>query len=496
MLTGERPEVNAGVAARLRDYGHEDFTSYVIWVCERALERGLLPHTNLGVLDATDLARLREVTASQGLMLESINPDLVVHQGSPTKHPARRLETIAAAGRAADPVHERDPRRYRRERGGAGRRARGDRRAARALWARPGGDPPELRPASELLRARAGGYRRRRRARVLAHGPGSRSAARRAQVGEPGLGGRHEAPRRRGAPADARRRHPGAPQPVGLVGRARPRGRDRPRRAERQRRPHLTRAPVPVADPGEKAPARRGRGADRAAVRVLRVHRPGVDLPARDGRDQDPLLVVHPAAGLGTAGRGAGRRRRGAASRGARPRRTRVDARGTDRAVRRATAGRDRGDARGRRRAAGGAGGGDGHVRRQPQHQRLQRVRRRLRLLRLRAVAALARCLRAQRGGVRSRVAAGGRLRRHRALHPVGHPPRLGARGLRALAARRQARRPAHPSPRLLADGDRAHVRRERTGAAQGVRATARGRAWARPRVPLPRCCTMACASG
>ncbi len=98
VLTGEKPEVNAGVAARLREYGHEDFTSYVVWVCERALERGILPHTNLGVLDATDLDRLREVTASQGLMLESINPDLVVHQGSPTKHPARRLETIAAAG--------------------------------------------------------------------------------------------------------------------------------------------------------------------------------------------------------------------------------------------------------------------------------------------------------------------------------------------------------------------------------------------------------------
>ena len=34
------------------DYGHEDFVSYVMWVCERALERGLLPHTNLGVLGA------------------------------------------------------------------------------------------------------------------------------------------------------------------------------------------------------------------------------------------------------------------------------------------------------------------------------------------------------------------------------------------------------------------------------------------------------------
>jgi FO synthase len=38
------------VAARLAELGHADFTAYVVWVCERALERGLLPHTNLGVL--------------------------------------------------------------------------------------------------------------------------------------------------------------------------------------------------------------------------------------------------------------------------------------------------------------------------------------------------------------------------------------------------------------------------------------------------------------
>src|ERR1035437_9521153 len=100
VLTGERPEVNPEVAARLAEYGHEDFTGYVAWACERALERGLLPHTNLGVLDREDLARLREVTASQGLMLESVAERLMetVHAGSPTKHPARRLETIAAAG--------------------------------------------------------------------------------------------------------------------------------------------------------------------------------------------------------------------------------------------------------------------------------------------------------------------------------------------------------------------------------------------------------------
>jgi len=100
VLTGERPEVNAEVAERLRSYGHEDFVSYVAWACERALERGLLPHTNLGALGRDDLARLREVTASQGLMLESISERLMetVHAGSPTKHPAIRMETIDAAG--------------------------------------------------------------------------------------------------------------------------------------------------------------------------------------------------------------------------------------------------------------------------------------------------------------------------------------------------------------------------------------------------------------
>jgi FO synthase len=100
VLTGEKPEVNPQVAAKLAGYGHEDFTAYVVWACERALERGLLPHTNLGVLSREDLARLREVTASQGLMLESISERLMqtVHAGSPTKHPARRMETIRAAG--------------------------------------------------------------------------------------------------------------------------------------------------------------------------------------------------------------------------------------------------------------------------------------------------------------------------------------------------------------------------------------------------------------
>jgi FO synthase len=73
VLTGEAPDHNTEVAQRLADYGFDDFTAYVVWVCERALERGLLPHTNLGVIHPGQLAALREVTASQGLMLESVS---------------------------------------------------------------------------------------------------------------------------------------------------------------------------------------------------------------------------------------------------------------------------------------------------------------------------------------------------------------------------------------------------------------------------------------
>ena len=100
VLTGEMPEVNPLVAERLAAWGHADFTSYVVWACEQALERGMLPHTNLGVVSREDLARLRSVTASQGLMLESISERLMetVHAGSPTKHPAVRLEMSEAAG--------------------------------------------------------------------------------------------------------------------------------------------------------------------------------------------------------------------------------------------------------------------------------------------------------------------------------------------------------------------------------------------------------------
>jgi FO synthase len=97
VLTGDDPAHHPGVRERLEALGFEDFVAYVVWCCERALERGILPHTNLGALSRADLARLREVTASQGLMLESLRSDLVAHQGSPTKDPALRLQTLRDA---------------------------------------------------------------------------------------------------------------------------------------------------------------------------------------------------------------------------------------------------------------------------------------------------------------------------------------------------------------------------------------------------------------
>ena len=137
VLTGERPEVNPVVAERLAAWGHEDFTGYVVWACERALERGMLPHTNLGVLSKEDLARLREVTASQGLMLESVDERLMetVHAGCPTKHPTERLRTIEAAGELKIPFTTGILVGIGETRGVAGRIAGSSRRGPRAATA-------------------------------------------------------------------------------------------------------------------------------------------------------------------------------------------------------------------------------------------------------------------------------------------------------------------------------------------------------------------------
>ena len=100
MLTGDEPDHHPGVRERLR--GSSATRTSPPTSCGRASARSSAAccRTRTSAsLPNEDLARLREVTASQGLMLESVNrDDLVAHQGSPTKHPALRLATIRAAG--------------------------------------------------------------------------------------------------------------------------------------------------------------------------------------------------------------------------------------------------------------------------------------------------------------------------------------------------------------------------------------------------------------
>lgn len=101
---GDKPELRYRVAAEeLAALGHQTTLSYLAEMCSLVLnETGLLPHVNAGVMTGDELVMLRQVSVSQGLMLESISDRLTkrgqVHFGSPDKDPAARLETIRLAG--------------------------------------------------------------------------------------------------------------------------------------------------------------------------------------------------------------------------------------------------------------------------------------------------------------------------------------------------------------------------------------------------------------
>jgi FO synthase len=101
---GDKPELRYRAAREaLAALGHDTTISYLKAMCGLVLrETGLLPHANPGVMTREEIAGLREVSASQGIMLESASERLCekgeVHHGSPDKHPAVRLETIRLAG--------------------------------------------------------------------------------------------------------------------------------------------------------------------------------------------------------------------------------------------------------------------------------------------------------------------------------------------------------------------------------------------------------------
>ena len=106
---GDKPELRYRVAREeLTDLGHETTLSYLTEMAGAVLaETGLLPHINAGVMTEGEIAALREVSVSQGLMLESTSLRLLEkggpHYGSPDKQPEVRLATMRAAGRLAVP---------------------------------------------------------------------------------------------------------------------------------------------------------------------------------------------------------------------------------------------------------------------------------------------------------------------------------------------------------------------------------------------------------
>jgi FO synthase len=106
---GDKPELRYRAAHEaLAALGHRTTISYLRDMCALVLkETGLLPHVNPGVMTREEIAALREVSASAGIMLESSSERLCepggVHYGSPDKAPSVRLAMMRQAGELAVP---------------------------------------------------------------------------------------------------------------------------------------------------------------------------------------------------------------------------------------------------------------------------------------------------------------------------------------------------------------------------------------------------------
>jgi len=99
---GERPEEHPAFKSRINETGYSSIIEYLVDLCKIAIEYGLLPHSNPGVMNLHDLKRLKPFNASMGLMLET-TAILPAHEGSPGKIPSVRIETIENAGRLKIP---------------------------------------------------------------------------------------------------------------------------------------------------------------------------------------------------------------------------------------------------------------------------------------------------------------------------------------------------------------------------------------------------------
>src|SRR5262245_39931735 len=106
---GDKPEARfAEHRAFLRRHGERTTIGYLRTVSALVVqETGLLPHANPGLMSERDLVALREVNVSMGIMLESVSDRLLApggaHDRAPDKVPARRIKTMALAGKLGIP---------------------------------------------------------------------------------------------------------------------------------------------------------------------------------------------------------------------------------------------------------------------------------------------------------------------------------------------------------------------------------------------------------
>lgn len=99
---GEYAEEVPGYSTMLGELGYSSTLEYLRFLCETAVDIGILPHTNAGIMTRSELEILKPLNASMGLMLES-TAALDAHKDCPGKVPERRLETIREAGKLEIP---------------------------------------------------------------------------------------------------------------------------------------------------------------------------------------------------------------------------------------------------------------------------------------------------------------------------------------------------------------------------------------------------------
>jgi len=103
LCLGDKPErAYRSYRQTLAVLGHQSTVDYVAACCAIALDEGMLPHTNAGLLGRDEMERLKPLNVSFGLMLESVSPRLrqrgAAHHQAPDKDPALRLSMMRDAG--------------------------------------------------------------------------------------------------------------------------------------------------------------------------------------------------------------------------------------------------------------------------------------------------------------------------------------------------------------------------------------------------------------